>query len=73
MLGLGLMMGWETRMMPDQKMKKMLEELISIYSVGEDGTHFPLYLLQTTAALLANAIQLHKFPHRESTYAQDPV
>ena len=46
MLGLDLTMGWEMRTMPDPKMKKMLEESNSIYSVGEGGTHFPLYLLQ---------------------------
>ena len=46
MLGLDLMMGWKTRRMPGQKTKKMLEELNSICSVGEDGTRFPLYLLQ---------------------------
>ena len=46
MLELNLMMGLETRRMPGQKMEKMVEELSSICSVGEDGTHFPLYLLQ---------------------------
>ena len=46
MLGLDLMLGWETRRMTGQKMKKMLEGLSSICSSGEGETHFPLYLLQ---------------------------